>query len=100
MLKSYFLPWPNTRGFIRVIADSENEAALESLGYKKLEAEAIAATEAADKELASTPEPRQSPAPQTRVELESEAQRLGVTFHWRTSDKKLAESIAAAKGKG
>lgn len=35
--------------------------------------------------------------PPTRAELEAQAKSLGLTWHHKTGDKKLAELIAAAK---
>jgi hypothetical protein len=42
-------------------------------------------------------EPVKSPEPLTRAELEANAKALGLTWHHRTGDAKLAELIAAAE---
>jgi hypothetical protein len=44
-------------------------------------------------ELVESPEPE----PLTRAELEAKAKALGLTWHHRTGDAKLAELIAAAE---
>ena len=44
---------------------------------------------------AAAEEPESEPEPVTRAELEAKAAELGITYHHKTGDKKLAELIAA-----
>lgn len=60
----------------------------EAVAGKRVD-EIIEAAEAFDDALDEVSEP-------TRDELEQKAEELGVSFNKRTSDKKLAERIAAA----
>ncbi len=79
---------------ITVHNDSELEAALAEGWFESCEAaDAHGKAEAA--KLAALPEP--TDAKPTRDELEQMAVTLGIPFSPRTSDKKLAEAVAAKR---
>lgn len=99
------LEWEGRRWSTLTVAEAEIESKL-SEGWHMTHVEALAAAEAEKpaevavpaEAAASEPEPVSEGEPSDRELLEAEATRLGIQFDGRTSDRKLAEKIEAAKG--
>lgn len=81
MLKSYFLPSEHPKGFLRVIADSEQADELKALGFLATEAEAVAASAEQDN------------APATGKEIRAKARELGITYGPKSSDESILAKI-------
>ncbi len=79
---------PTKEAFDALIAKGWHPSYEEAVGGKKA-AKIIEAAEAFEDAIDEVSDP-------TRDELETKAKQLGISFNGRTSDKKLAERIAAA----
>lgn len=80
--------WEGKQWTIEIVADDQIQSFLDQ-GFFMTWNEALEATE----------KPAEPPKePTDRELLEAEAKALGIEFDGRTTDKKLADKIAAAKG--
>lgn len=92
------LEWEGRRWSTVTVAESEVESKLAE-GWHMTHVEALAAAEASKPaEVVAPEEAGTQGEPSDRELLEAEATRLGIQFDGRTSDRKLAEKIEAAKG--
>lgn len=91
------LEWEGRRWSTLTVAEAEVEAKLAE-GWHLTHVEALAAAEAEKPAEAVQDAPAAEGEPSDRELLEAEATRLGIQFDGRTSDRKLAEKIEAAKG--
>lgn len=91
------LEWEGRRWSTLTVAEAEVEAKLAE-GWHLTHVEALAAAEAEKPAEVVQDAPAAEGEPSDRELLEAEATRLGIQFDGRTSDRKLAEKIEAAKG--